>query len=269
MTIIDQGTGAPVVLVPGIQGRWEWMRLAVDALAKRCRVITFSLADEPTSGGRFDDAKGFWSYVDQIGEAMDAKGLEQAAICGVSYGGLIAAAFAARHPDRASALALVSAIPPTWTPDPRVRFLMRAPRLLMPLFCVGSLRLCPEIAAARGGWIAGLLFSARHGIRTLANIFSPTLMARRVRLVENLGLEPDIRRIERPTLIVTGDAGLDRVVPVQMTHEYVRLLPHAQTATIPRTGHLGLVTRSEVFADLIADFAGHTVREGDRRRRVG
>jgi len=269
MNIIDRGTGAPVVLVPGIQGRWEWMLPAVDALAKRCRVITFSLADEPTCDTRFDEAKGFWCYVEQIADAMDAVGLDAATICGVSYGGLIAAAFAARHPDRVSALALVSAIPPSWTPDPRVRVLIRSPRLMTPLFCMGSVRIVPEIVAARGGWMPGLLFSARHGIRTLTNIFSPTLMARRVRLVENLGLEPEIRHIEKPTLIVTGDAGMDRVVPVQMTHEYLRLLPQATCATIPRTGHLGLVTRSDLFADLIADFAGHTVREGDRRRRVG
>jgi pimeloyl-ACP methyl ester carboxylesterase len=269
MKIIDRGSGSPVVLVPGIQGRWEWMRPAVDALAKRCRVITVSLADEPTCGAHFDEAAGFQCYVQQIADAMDAAGLEQATICGVSYGGLIAAAFAARHPERVSALALVSAIPPSWTPDSRVLFLIRSPRLMTPLFCIGSVRLCREIAVARGGWIPGLWFSAQHGIRALANTFSPTLMARRVRLVQNLDLEPEIRRIDRPTLILTGDVGLDRVVPVHMTHEYLRLMPHAQSATIPHTGHLGLVTRSDVFADLIAEFAGHTVREGDRRRRVG
>jgi pimeloyl-ACP methyl ester carboxylesterase len=268
MKVIDQGTGPPVVLVPGIQGRWEWMRPAVDALAKRCRVITFSLADEPTCGGRFDEATGFWCYVEQIVEAMDAVGLEQATICGVSYGGLIAAAFAARHPDRVSALALVSAIPPSWTPDPRVRELIRSPRLMTPLFCIGSVRIVPEIVAARGGWIAGLLFSARHGIRTLTNIFSPTLMARRVRLVENLALEPDIRRIERPTLIVTGEAGMDRVVPVQMTREYLQLVPQATSATIPRTGHLGLVTRPELFADLVSSFATRVEADSAPKRRV-
>ena len=48
--MIDRGTGTPVVMMPGIQGRWEWLGPAVDALAERCRVITFSLCDEPTSG---------------------------------------------------------------------------------------------------------------------------------------------------------------------------------------------------------------------------
>ena len=97
LNIIDRGTGTPIVVIPGIQGRWEWMGPAIDALAARCRVITFSLADEPTSGAVFDERRGFWSYVDQISDALDAAGLDRAAICGVSYGGMIAAAFAARH----------------------------------------------------------------------------------------------------------------------------------------------------------------------------
>ena len=39
MTIVDVGSGPPVILVPGIQGRWEWMKPAVDALSARCRVV--------------------------------------------------------------------------------------------------------------------------------------------------------------------------------------------------------------------------------------
>jgi len=269
MNIIDRGTGTPVVLVPGIQGRWEWMRPGVDALAKRCRVITFSLADEPTCDARFDETAGFECYVQQVADVMDAVGVEHATICGVSYGGLIAAAFAARHPRRVSALVLMSAIPPSWVPDPRARFLMRAPRLLTPLFCVGSLRMYPEIAAARGGRIAGLFFSITHVVNVLRHIFSPTLMARRVTMLDGLPLEADIRRIDCPTLVATGEPGLDRVVPVHFTRDYLRLLPHARSATIPRTGHLAPITRPEAFADLVLDFAGHTVREDDRRRRVG
>jgi pimeloyl-ACP methyl ester carboxylesterase len=122
MNIIDLGTGIPVVLIPGAQGRWEWMRPSVDALAKRCRVITFSLADEPTSGASFDESAGIWSYVQQVSDVLERTGVRQATICGVSYGGLIATAFAARHPDKVSALVLMSAIPPSWRPDARQTF---------------------------------------------------------------------------------------------------------------------------------------------------
>ena len=30
--MIDVGSGTPVVLIPGLQGRWEWMAPTVDAL---------------------------------------------------------------------------------------------------------------------------------------------------------------------------------------------------------------------------------------------
>ena len=101
------------------------MKPAIDALAQRCRVITFSLADEPSAAARFDPQRGFWCYVDQVRDALDAAGVDRAAICGVSYGGLIAAVFAARYPDRASSLVLVSALPPSWTPDRRVQFFLQ------------------------------------------------------------------------------------------------------------------------------------------------
>src|SRR6266498_2488806 len=98
MRIIDRGSGAPVVLIPGIQGRWEWMAPAVEALAARCRVITFSLADEPSARWSMR-GRGFDAYVEQVAQAMDASGLDRAVVCGVSYGGLIASAFLRRYPN--------------------------------------------------------------------------------------------------------------------------------------------------------------------------
>jgi len=267
VTIIDEGLGTPVVLVPGIQGRWEWMRPAVEALARRCRVITFSLADEPTSGAAFDAGDGLGSYVRQIADALDARGVQRATICGISYGGLIAAAFAARRPDRVSAVVLMSAIPPSWRPDRRVRFLLRAPRLLSPLFCVNSLRLLPEIVAARG-LVGGLAFGAVHVVRVLASPFSPRLMAQRVRLLERLDLTTEIAAVRAPALVMTGEPGLDRVVPVERTREYLRLWPQAEQTTLPRTGHLAPVIRPDEFAAAVAPFAERAGRDSERRRVV-
>ena len=31
--MFDQGKGAPLIVIPGVQGRWEWMAPTVDALA--------------------------------------------------------------------------------------------------------------------------------------------------------------------------------------------------------------------------------------------
>ena len=79
--MIDVGSGPPVVLIPGIQGRWEWLWPAVDALERRCRVITFSLAEDRGSG-RPNQTRGFDHYLDQIDEALTRAGLGEAAVCG-------------------------------------------------------------------------------------------------------------------------------------------------------------------------------------------
>jgi pimeloyl-ACP methyl ester carboxylesterase len=244
------------------------MRLAVDALATRFRVMTFSLADEPTSGAAFDDRAGFDSYVRQVADALDAAGVQSAIVCGISYGGLIAATFAARHPDRTQAVVVVSAIPPSWKPDARVRFLMRAPGLFSPLFCINSLRLFPEMVAAKENARSAVSFALRHLATVVSHRFSPGLMARRIRLLEGNSLEAELTQVRVPTLVVTGQPDLDRVVPVAWTREYLRLWPDSRFASIARSGHLGCITRADEFADLIARFAEKMSRPHDQRRRV-
>ena len=54
MTIIERGDGPPLVLIPGLQGRWEYVRPTVDALSQYFRVLSFSLCDEPTAKAAFD-----------------------------------------------------------------------------------------------------------------------------------------------------------------------------------------------------------------------
>jgi pimeloyl-ACP methyl ester carboxylesterase len=269
LKIVDRGGGTPVVVIPGVQGRWEWMKPAIDALAQRSRVITFSLADEPSCGGGFDLARGFWCYVDQVRDALDEVGVARASICGVSYGGLIAAAFAARYPDRAASLVLVSAPAPSWKPNQRVSFYLRAPRLLLPLFLIASLRMYREIAAATPGLGRAPIAALGHAGRVITHMLSPGLVARRVRLLAAVNFEDELSRVTLPTLVITGEAALDYVVPVQSSREYARIWPGVRVATIARSGHLGLITRPEMFASLVVPFAEQASRETTWGRRVG
>jgi pimeloyl-ACP methyl ester carboxylesterase len=66
---------------------------------------------------------------------------------------------------------------------------------------------------------------------------------------------PDCRRVASPTLVLTGDAALDYVVPVDGSIAYAGLIAGARTATLDRTGHLGMVTKPEAFATVVATFA--------------
>jgi len=252
--IIDRGTGIPVVMIPGIQGRWEWMSPAVDALARCCRVITFSLCDEPSSGFAVDPARGVDNFLEQIEQVLDRTGVRDAVLMGVSYAGPIATEFAVRHPDRVRALLLVSALPPDWRPDRRARFYLRAPKLLSPVFFLDApLRAQPEIRAALPRLSERLRFSLRQTATLLRCFISPTRMATRLAWFGEYTFS-DPTGFGKPAMVITGEPGLDRVVRPELTQRYLQALPHAQHAVLARTGHLGVSTRPSEFAELVSRF---------------
>ena len=257
--IVDKGGGTPIVLVPGLQGRWEWMRPTVDALARHHRVITFSLCDERTSPFPCDPGKAFENYVEQVDLALDRAGLDQAVIAGVSYGGLIATEFAARRPQRVSALVLASALHRTWHPNGLQRQFLKAPRLMSPVFvATAPQRMRPELVATFPRFLARLKFQTRFGLSVMFALASPVKMARRIDWATQHQFA-DCGCIEAPALIVTGEPGLDRVVPVDVTRRYLDELRSAQHVILRRTGHNGLVTRPDEFADVLGRFV-HGVR---------
>ena len=252
--IVDKGSGTPIVLIPGLQGRWEWMRPTVDALAKHHRVITFSLCDERTSPFPCNPAKAFENYIEQVDLALDRAGLDKAVIAGVSYGGLIATEFAARRPDRVEALVLASALHRTWHPDSRQQQFLKAPRLMSPLFvATAPQRMRPELVAAFPRFLERFKFQAKFGLSVMFALASPAKMARRIEWASHYHFA-DCGCIQAPTLIVTGEPGLDRVVPVEVTRRYLDELRSAKHIVIERTGHNGLVTRPDAFADVLGRF---------------
>jgi pimeloyl-ACP methyl ester carboxylesterase len=257
--MIDIGSGTPVVLIPGLQGRWEWMRPAVEAMAKRNRVLSFSLCDERSSPFPCEPERGFENYIDQTLAAMDRAGMAKATIAGVSYGGLIASEFAARHPDRVSALVLASALHSAWQPNNQQRQYLKSPWLMSPLFVATAPgRMRPEMTAALPNMGARLLFMASHSVRVVMAPTSPAKMARRIAWAATHRFA-DLRAIASRALIVTGERALDNVVPVDITERYLSELQSARHVVLERTGHIGIVTRPELFAEVIGNFI-----DGDR-----
>ena len=258
--VIDRGKGSPVVLIPGIQGRWEWMKPTVDALARRCRVITFSLSGDPGSGMKADPGAGTDGFVAQIDRVLDRAGLERAALCGVSLGGLVALRYAAERPARVSALVLVSTPGPGWRPNAVQAFCVRHPWLAPPVFVAGAfVRLTPEVVRARGGWIAAARFAVMQLARVVAHPPSTRRMRQRYSTwLADVGRE-DCGRVRTPTLVLTGDRRLDRVVPADGSLEYVRCIANARAATVEDSGHIGLITRPDRFAEIVTGFVNDSV----------
>ena len=252
--IIQRGLGPPIVLVPGIQGRYEWQLPTVAALAALGHTITFSLCDEPTSEFAWNEAAGFENYLTQLDEVVRVTGATRPVLIGISYGGLIAAEYAARHPGAIAGLVVASAPPPGWVLPARAQRYLMAPRLMAPAFWLGApRRLYPELRAAFPASRDLLHFVVDHGLRIARAPASSARMVRRLRWLAEARFSTG-RPIPVPTLIVTGEAALERVVPPEETLRYLEWLPHARVATMPHTGHSGTVTRAGDFARLVADF---------------
>ena len=247
--VIIRGDGEPLVFIPGVQGRWELMGPAVDALAARHRVATFSLGGVP-------HAACFDAWNARVAAAIDALGARSATIVGISFGGLVGIRFAASQPDRTARLVLVSTPTPGGIDDDRVRGYLKHPRLSAPLFAIRSIdRLGPEIAAARPAWTGRIAFTAEYIWRVLRWPMSPVDMAAWVRAWPAAGIEAACGAVRASTLVITGEGSLDRVVPVDDTRRYLTLIAESRAATIRGTGHLGLLLKPEEFATLVGDFA--------------
>jgi pimeloyl-ACP methyl ester carboxylesterase len=260
MRIVRHGDGAPIVLIPGIQGRWEYMGPAIDALSRSRRVITFPLCGERGSGRRFDRGRGFDNFVDQLDDVLDDCGLAAAPICGVSFGGLIALHYAARRRERTTALILASAPAPRFHLRKRHQFYLRAPLLFGPVFLAEiPRRVRQEMATALPDRRDRRRFALRQ-VRTFFRApMSLTMMAERARLLNRDELLQDCARVAAPTLVITGEPALDHVVPVGGTSEYLQLIPRARGERIERTGHLGYITRPDVFASMVGTFLNREV----------
>jgi pimeloyl-ACP methyl ester carboxylesterase len=254
MHIIDRGSGIPIVLVPGVQGRWEFFAPAIDELARSFRVITFSLCGE-LGCPRIDPARGIASFTDQIAAALDSRSIERAIICGISFGGVAALSFAAQHPERTSALVLASTPGPGWHLKERHRLYARYPWLFAPVFLAETpRRMLREIARAIPGGRNRLRFVVWQ-LATIAR--APVMlgrMAKRAELIATVDVACEAARISAPTLVVSGEPDLDHVVAVDTTSAYAKLIPTARAVTLERTGHIGSVTRPDRFAAIIREF---------------
>ncbi|MEO6222911.1 MAG: alpha/beta hydrolase [Vicinamibacterales bacterium] len=240
----------PVIIIPGIQGRWEWMRPAIDALrGERGGVFTFSLNEEDGSGDPFEQ------WMSMIERQVERSGSDRIVLIGVSFGGLVAVRYAARHPERVAALVLVSAPSPGHRLSQLDEGMLRNPITRLPLFAVrGVRRLAPEILAAKDTWRERLSFLMSYGYQVLSKPIAPRQMARWVRAWQSLDIASECSRITAPTHLITGEPRLDRVVPVQSTLHYLTLIPGSTFSRLSRTGHIGLVSRPRDFSTLVNEF---------------
>jgi pimeloyl-ACP methyl ester carboxylesterase len=252
--VVDVGSGPALVLIPGIQGRWEWMQPTVEALSRQWRVLTSSLPyrDQMSDGAA---GNGFNSYTRYVNNLFESAHVSSAVVCGVSFGGLIALRYAATNRERVRALILVSAPGPGWRPSAYQTTYLQWP-IMAPLFVIGAIgRTWRELRVTMPDLGERLSF-CRGWVHTLsAAPASPWQMAYRAQLALDESFSADCAKIKAPTLIVAGEHDLDRVVNPEETMSYLSSIEGSEFRLFERTGHLGTVTAPDRFAAIVSSFA--------------
>jgi pimeloyl-ACP methyl ester carboxylesterase len=171
---------------------------------------------------------------------VDYLGYAQLALVGTSLGGLTALRFAAKYPERLTALAVLDVAPEL---DPAgLAELARhrsAPEILdtFDAFLQGALRLLPSRPVEQ------LRYSLLHALRQLPDGRwtwkrdprpNPAL-SQAEREAMTAVLWRDARTIRQPTLVLRGE--LSKILAPEVAERFVRELSQARLVVIPRAGH--------------------------------
>jgi poly(3-hydroxyalkanoate) depolymerase len=239
--------GVPLVLCNGIGASLDLLQPFIDALDPRVEVVSF---DVPGVGGSRAPLLPytFPALARFLGKVLDQLGYERADVLGISWGGGLAQQFAFQNPRRCRRLVLVStATGSIMVPaNPLTLRKMLTPRryrdgdyatsIAAELYG-GRLRREPELAKALlheqsrvGSWRG-------YGFQLLAGAGWTSL--------------PFLPLIRQPTLLLTG--GDDPIIRVVNARMMAALLPHARLHVFD-DGHLGLVTKADELAPMVAEF---------------
>jgi pimeloyl-ACP methyl ester carboxylesterase len=226
---LEAGSGDPVLYLHG-GGGLEITR-AHELLSEQFRVIAFEM---PGFGQSPENTRtqSMPQLAETMAQAGTQLGIESFNLMGTSFGGKAALWLAAQFPERVEALVLESPAairpessrPPTGSPEEMARRLFAHPE-----------RVAHRPASDPDG---------RAKTRTLvSSLIGP-------------GREPELERrmreLKLPVLVLFGTA--DSMIPPEMGHIYMDLLPNGHLMFIYDAGHEIGAERPEAFAEAVIDF---------------
>jgi pimeloyl-ACP methyl ester carboxylesterase/class 3 adenylate cyclase len=247
------GEGAvDLILVPGFishlehwwsePGHARWLH----RLGEVARVVLFDKRGTGLSD-RLDSQPGMDARMDDVRAVMDALGMEQAAIMGISEAGSLAALFAATHPERCRTLILYGAF---------ARFSSWFPTR-------STLQHFYDYADTAWGTGASLpmFVPSMVGNKAFQRWWgkferlgaTPAACMEMMRLNSQIDVSAILPSIHVPTLVVHRQN--DVAVNVEGGRELASLIPHARYAELPGADHIPFVSEnSGEIIDVINEF---------------
>lgn len=264
IAFLRAGAGADVVLIHGTLMTADDMGIGlVPDLARRFRCTAF---DRPGHGWsdavRGGDAS-LWSQMETLRGAVRALGLERPVICGHSFGGAVALAYAMAHPDE---IAGAVALAPICFPEPRLEQVLFGARSVP---VVGDM-LSRALGATSDPAMLPLLWRAMFLPQQMPGAFAAGFPFARAGRPEQIVAEaenavamwPDLARsamgyatCRAPVRILCGTA--DIVVNGAMQGgPAAALIPDARLRWLPGIGHMLHHARPDAVVDAVTSLPG-------------
>ena len=236
-----EGSGEPVVLVPGLDGTGLLFYRQVPSLARRHRVITFRLRDNASSMDRLvEDLLAVQAKADVTGPVT---------LIGESFGGALSLAFALSHPSRVKELVVLNSFP-RFTPQARLWLGYHALRA-MPWGMMGTVRRLTEWRLHSPHTHRRQLVEFHERMRAT----SRNGYLSRLQILRSYDVRGRLSEIDVPTLLLAADR--DHLVPaVRQAALMATHLPQATLRVLEGHGHICLLAPDLDLSEILDDWRG-------------
>ncbi|SDR48404.1 3-oxoadipate enol-lactonase [Pseudovibrio sp. Tun.PSC04-5.I4] len=189
-------------------------------------------------------------HVRDLAALMDAHGLQNAVICGLSVGGMIAMGLHAARPDLVGSLILCDTAPKIGDPQiwqERINAISQ-----------GGIDVVADAVMAR--WFsAGFQKTKPSALMGYRNMLTRTPVDGYIRTCEAIrdaDLTSYASQIDVPVLCVVGEE--DNSTPPELVEAMARLIPNARFEKVARSGHLPCIEQPEYLAHLVRQAIART-----------
>jgi pimeloyl-ACP methyl ester carboxylesterase len=241
----SHGGGKPLVLIHAFPFDGRMWADTASSLAHRCRVIAPDMRGFGASNLGGHDAS-IADMADDVAALLDSLGIERAALGGLSMGGYVSLAFAARHPARLERLILADT---RAAADSAVARAGRADALAL---------VAKEGVAALVERQLGVLLSpaaseaVRNQVRVLGKQSPEGVSAGILALRDRPDRRGELATIAVPTLVIVGSD--DKISPPAEMAGMAAAIPGARLVEITGSGHLSNLERPSEFVAAVANF---------------
>ena len=253
----DRGDGPAIVFVHGaILDHTQWWP-QLDALADDYRVVAYDVRGHGRTGGSAVDAYSIDLLADDLATFVEALDLERPVLCGLSTGGCIAQAYAARHPDALSGLVLASTFGPEYlTFGDRLQRAVVLPATIPPTRLVGYERVervLTWLNETFGNTGSSGDYENVQALRDRGEPMTSDEFAKTIRAVSGFhDTEIDYSTITVPTLVLYGENEPGFVHA--HAARFADRVPDVEVRAVPGAGHASNMDNPDFYEDALREF---------------